>query len=580
MPDRSQYRRLDVFDKVPIGILAVDAEWRVVFWNQCLENWTGIARSGILDCDVRERFPRMALPAVAGRIGRVFRSGIPTVFSSQLHAPLIPCEISPGVERVENITVTAIPRDGASDFLAVFSIQDITDLTRRLDESRLAASELSRALENRVKLEDDLQRAKEAADRGSRAKSEFLANMSHEIRTPLNGILGVTQLAAACATSENQREYLRIAQDSAETLLAIINDILDLSKIEAGRMELESEPFHIRTELERAVNLMRPAATAKGLTLGMTVEDDVPEKVAGDALRLRQVLVNLVGNAVKFTQTGRVSVSAAPHSPGMCKFSVTDTGIGICPEDQAAIFAPFQQADGSTTRRFGGTGLGLSISKKLVGLMGGEIGVASSPQGSTFWFTACFEPVEAPTSQPPAGGSEATAPGEPLKILLAEDNRVNQFVAVHLLESHGHTVCTAEDGRAAVDAAEAATFDVILMDIQMPRMDGLEATAAIRQRERLTGPRVPIIALTAHAMDGDRQRFLAAGMDGYVSKPIRVPELLAAIAQVRSVRKEAASEDRGATCTPGLLRLVEQLAASSQNATEPDTSEQRDLRIA
>jgi CheY-like chemotaxis protein len=321
----------------------------------------------------------------------------------------------------------------------------------------------------------------------------------------------------------------------------------------------------------------------------MTVEDEVPHKVVGDALRLRQVLVNLVGNAVKFTQAGRVAVAVSQHSPGMFKFSVSDTGIGISPEDHSAIFAPFQQADGSTTRRFGGTGLGLSVSKKLAGLMGGEIGVESSPShGSTFWFTACFEEIEALASQPPVGGSEDTAPVGPLRILLAEDNRVNQLVALRLLESHGHTVCTAEDGRAAVAAAEAGAFDVILMDIQMPRMDGLEATAAIRQRERLSGTRVPIVALTAHAMNGDRQRFLAAGMDGYVSKPIRIPELLAAIAQVRSLQNALAPSTaprgdarEGTDCasvrTQGLKRLAERLAASSRE--DPHlTSDYSDVR--
>jgi signal transduction histidine kinase/ActR/RegA family two-component response regulator len=440
---------------------------------------------------------------------------------------------------IYTVALTAIARVASRTIAEAFELR-LLNLDLVDDVSRVNA-ELHSEIGRRERAERVLLTAKEAAESANLAKSRFLAKMSHEIRTPMNGILGMTDLLKQSGLTAERRRYAEHVDEAARSLLQIIDDVLDVSRVEAGRLKLETKDFDLRAALSSSIRLLEDRAHQKGLELRWSATDRVPFAVHGDPGRLRQVLVNLVGNAVKFTSAGEVRVLvdlSDPSTPEGCRlcFEVLDTGIGIPAEAQAHLFEPFSQVDDSASRSFGGAGLGLAISRQLVELMGGAIGVESrSGEGARFWFTARFGFATSAVRQPEE--ADSPVPLLPLggRVLLVEDNPVNREVALANLTSLGCRVDVAEDGAAAVSLAARESYDAILMDCEMPGLDGYDATRAIRAQEAGAasdgGGHVPIIALTASALPTDRARALESGMDEHLPKPFNREDLRRTLAR-------------------------------------------------
>jgi PAS domain S-box-containing protein len=495
-------------------------------------------------------------------------------------APFKDCFTDPnraeaGIKRVLNeksvtdYELTARARDGKQTVVS-YNATTFYDRNSTLQGVFAAARDVT----ERKRFEQELQLAKAAAESASRTKSDFLASMSHEIRTPMNAIMGIADLLAKTSLTPEQDKYVQIFRRSGDNLLNLINDILDLSKVESAQLDLEQIGFSLGDHLEKVIEMVLPRAQEKSLVLACKIAPSVSNDLVGDSTRLRQVLLNLLGNAIKFTETGQISLMVEPDQdgsmPNVLRFTVTDTGIGIADEKLATVFERFAQADSSTTRRFGGSGLGLTISKRLVELMGGRIWVCSEiGVGSTFSFVLPFEiwaTANRPVGTPIGTGSDA--PLQPLRILMAEDSPGNCTIALAYLEDTPYQIDVAETGLIACEMFKTGHYDLVLMDRQMPVMDGLTATRTLRAWERTNGrPATPIIALTASALKGDRETCLAAGCTAYLTKPIKQDVLLQAIrdysaAGTRAPRKEGHPDARSQRSAQ---RMAQQIPAYLDN---------------
>ncbi|MEM7498963.1 MAG: ATP-binding protein [Pseudomonadota bacterium] len=504
-----QHRILkEAVEQSPVHFAVYDSADCLIAWNAPYEE------------NYPTAFERLRERAVAGRM--TYADLIATELAQRLEPEAVEAEVRSRVRLQAQANGEPVLREYDGHTLRVYKY--------RLPSGAVAGFAVD--ITDLVEREAQLVEARRGAEQAARAKAAFLANMSHEIRTPMNGVIGVASLLSQTPLSEEQRDHLSLIEQSAETLLETINSILDFSKIEAGRLSIASEPFDLRKLCAETVSLMRPMAESKGLALRLSFPDATLSWFVGDALRLRQCLLNLVGNAIKFTRSGHVEMRVDQGSPGEVSIAVEDTGIGIPPEKLSHIFNAFEQVESHETREFEGTGLGLSITRRIVELLGGSIEARSGLNGGSTFTIALSMPPAPPgaTVEEPEIEADEMPDLSGRRILLADDSRTNQFVFRRLLEESGAEIESCFNGQEAVEAFRGGGPDVIFMDVSMPVMSGIEATREIRalEHERDLAP-VPIVALTAYAMEEDRERCVAVGMSDFVSKPFRRHDLIAAI---------------------------------------------------
>jgi PAS domain S-box-containing protein len=536
--DRLRERYFDLYDLAPVGYCTVSEKGLIQEANLTAATLLDVSRSTLVKQPLSRFIHMDDLDIYFGHSSLLFKTGAPQVCELRM----VKKDASPFWARLE--ATSGWDEDGGQ--MCRVSISDITELKRTMQELQQTNHDLEIAI---VRSEESTRLAMKA----NAAKSEFLANMSHEIRTPLNGVITMTGMLLDMDLNAELHEYAQIAHISGEMLLLLINDILDFSKIEARKLELETLNFDLRIMLKDTTDLLAIEAYEKGLELVCLIEPEVPTHLRGDPGRLRQILVNLGGNAVKFTAVGKIVIRASLESEdertATIRFTISDTGIGIPVNLQGILFSPFTQADGSTTRKYGGTGLGLVISKQLVELMGGKISLESKVgMGTTFWFTAVFEKPSAGSGSADEKSAEIRGEGAmnrsaagtiipendglKIRILVAEDNPINQKVAQSMLKKMGLRSDVVANGQEAVNALQTIPYDIVLMDCQMPEMDGFTATRVIRQQgSKAQNPHIPIIAMTASAMQGDRDKCIQAGMNDFVAKPVMKKELARILAR-------------------------------------------------
>ena len=515
---------LAAFDSVPIGICVIDSRHVIRFWNATLELWSGIRRDEILGTPLGRYNPEFGTPYYRDRLDEVFSNGSPVYFSSRLHGALFPTALVNGRRRSVNISVTLLELEGDDERYALFSLLDVTDLETGLEKLRKEKLKYARELEQSKRLQEELEQKKRLAEQAVTVKSRFLANMSHEIRTPMSGILGFISLLDATELDETQRLYIEMLKTSGELLKSLVNDVLDLSKLEAEKRTLKIRPTEIRRIADSVRNLFLPASQGKRLSLIVTVDDSVPAAIMTDQDAITQIAMNLVSNAVKFTDKGFVraefSYSAEP-APGRLVLHVQDTGIGIPNDRIDEIFDYFTQLDDSLTKRAMGTGLGLAIVKGLVELLEGQIRVRSVPgHGTIFMLEVPVRAIEVLHDEPQEEQDDADLRAPGTSVLVIDDNDINLLYLQAVLAKYGYFVVACKSVKEALGLLCEHRFDAALVDLQMPDESGFDFAAEVRGGKTCADENLPLIAVTGFAYHEMRERCMEEGFRDFITKPI------------------------------------------------------------